>query len=115
MIGPKTIQVVVDSIGGLLRENQSLIDEAYEKMGELALSINAKFGEVGKHGINCAVSLAFVKEKVKAESRFQFDEDQLPIDFGGGVIESITINDTVLNREDARRIASSNRNIGGPF
>jgi hypothetical protein len=87
MIGPKTMVAVSDAIAGLLRENQSAIDGAYETAGELGLSIAAKFGKVGARGVDCTVSLTFVKEKIKAETKFQYDEDQLPIDFDVKVVQ----------------------------
>jgi len=105
MIGPKTMTAVSDAIAGLLRENQTAIDEAYETAGELGLSIAAKFGDLGKRGINCAVSLTFVKEKIKAETKFQYDEDQLPINFGMEVV----------GVRDIYPAASSRRTEGGLF
>jgi len=86
MIGPKIKRAVVEAIDGLLEENLSDIDAAHEDAGEIGISISVKLGEVGKNGVNCAVHLGFIKERVKVETKFQIDEKQMEFDFADGVV-----------------------------
>jgi len=96
IIGVKTQGAIVEAIKGLFNENLHAINDAYESSGELGVSIAVKLGDQGRNGVNTAVQLTFVKEKVRSECKFSVDEKQMGLfgaveDFKNSIPEGTTV------------------------
>ena len=89
-ISKAVINQTIDSITGLLNDNQDDIEDAYcNEEKSISIAISIKYGIAkGGQGIGIETGINFVKERVKQKTVAIVDDKQKPL-FGG--VEKVEI------------------------